>query len=593
MARYIGIDLGTTNSTVSVSNLTLRGDIEATTLRVTQIGEDGLNIIEEESLPSVLYVEEGGTNYVGHYAKRMNSVYTDRVIKESKRFIGEDRKWVIDGEDYYPDKVASFFLDMLKKQVEKYYNDEKVDGAVITIPANFHFQHQQATRNAGVLAGFEKDKIHMIPEPTAALLDFLNEEGKLDVTARRINLTNGAKNLMVFDLGGGTCDVSILSVEEDAQGGIDIQELSISQYMELGGRDFDQEITKMLFLKYLAATNTTQKSLLAQYGKPTLINLVECFVDIAERAKKRFSSQVFTSRKDYFAHAAEFDTLVYREQLPAALLPQELVQTISITKAEYDAAIKTLLYKEFSKDGLDIESPILNALEEARLGAMSLDEIDAVFLVGGMTYYPTIQLRIHEIFNKRIKPLQSLNPMLSVSRGAAIYHQQLGAIRYNSVDELEKAPVVTTKGTVIANTVPSNVFIDVAGGDPIALLEKGQSLPYEKTFKDQFYVSGIDNGISEITTMRLALFTAPNAKSIRTKKLKEARIEFKKPIKKNSKLVLKVTCDEERDVKLRAWLDDDPTEMLEVHIGAKEYSEEEINRLKELHSKVNVVGTLT
>ena len=449
MARYIGIDLGTTNSTVSVSNLTFRGDIEPTTLRVTQIAEDGFNIIEEESLPSVLYVEEGGTSYVGHYAKRMNSVYTDRVIKESKRYIGEDLRWDIDEESYYADKVASFFLDILKKQVEKYYNGEKVEGAVITIPANFHFQHQQATRTAGVLAGFDKDKIHMIPEPTAALLDFLNEEEKLDATARRIDITNGPKNLMVFDLGGGTCDVSILRVEEDAQGGIDIQELSISQYMELGGRDFDQEIMKMLFRKYLGAMNLTQTSLLNQYGKATLIKLVECFVDIAERAKKRFSSQVLASQKDYYEHATEFNDLVYREQLPAALLPKELVQTISLTKSEYDEAIKHLLYKEFSEKDKDIESPILSALEDARLGAMSLDDIDAVFLVGGMTYYPTIQSRIHEIFKKRIIPLQSLNPMLSVSRGAAIYHQKLNAIRYKIVDPSEKSSIVPKEtGTV-------------------------------------------------------------------------------------------------------------------------------------------------
>ena len=434
----------------------------------------------------------------------------------------------------------------------------------------------------------------MIPEPTAALLDFLNEEEKLDATARRIDITNGPKNLMVFDLGGGTCDVSILRVEEDAQGGIDIQELSISQYMELGGRDFDQEIMKMLFRKYLRAMNLTQTSLLNQYGKATLIKLVECFVDIAERAKKRFSSQVLASQKDYYEHATEFNDLVYREQLPAALLPKELVQTISLTKSEYDEAIKHLLYKEFSEKDKDIESPILSALEDARLGAMSLDDIDAVFLVGGMTYYPTIQSRIHEIFKKRIIPLQSLNPMLSVSRGAAIYHQKLNAIRYKIVDPSEKSSIVPKEtGTVYTATVPSNIFINVAGGDPIALLEKGQVLPYEKTFRDQFYVSGVDNGMSEITTMRLALFTAPNALSIRTKNLKEARIEFKKPIKKNSKLVLKVTCDKERDVKLRAWLDDDSTEMLEVHIGANEYSEEETNRMKEMHSTVSVVGRLS
>lgn len=396
---------------------------------------------------------------------------------------------------------------------------------------------------------------------------------------------------MVFDLGGGTCDVSILRVEEDIAGGIDIQELSISQYMELGGRDFDREIMKMLFRKYLTEMNATQKSLVEQYGRSAVLNLGECFVDIAERAKKRFSSQVLASQKDYYEHADDFDALVYRELLPAAHLQAELVRMVTITKAEYDAAIKALLYKQFDTQDKNIETPILHALKDARLGEMSLDEIDGVFLVGGMTYYPTIQSRIYEIFNKRIKPIQSINPMLSVSRGAAIYHQQLGAIRYNTVDQLDESKFVTVpKGTIIAATVPSNIYIDVAGGDPIALLEKGQSLPFEKTFKDQFYVSGIDNGIAEITTMRLALFTAPNAKAIRTKKLKEARIEFKKPVKKNSKLVLKVTCDEERDVKLRAWLEDDPSEMLEVYVGANEYSQEEKHRLKEMHEAGNVIG---
>lgn len=157
---------------------------------------------------------------------------------------------------------------------------------------------------------------------------------------------------------------------------------------------------------------------------------------------------------------------------------------VTITKAEYDAAIKALLYKQFDTQDKNIETPILHALKDARLGEMSLDEIDGVFLVGGMTYYPTIQSRIYEIFNKRIKPIQSINPMLSVSRGAAIYHQQLGAIRYNTVDQLDESKFVTVpKGTIIAATVPSNIYIDVAGATQLHCLKRANHYRLKKRLK--------------------------------------------------------------------------------------------------------------
>ena len=592
MARYIGIDLGTTNSTVSVSNKTIHGDIEATTLRITQVDDSGHGIIEDEALPSVLYVEEGGTSYVGRYAKRMNSTYTKRVIKEAKRHIGTTAKWEIDGEHYHADKVASFVLDILKRQAEQHYNGETIDGAVITIPANFHFQQQQATKNAGVLAGFKKENIHMIPEPTAALLDYLNDEKKLESSARRLNLTTGPKNLMVFDLGGGTCDVSILQVQEDTDGSMSIQELSISQYMELGGRDFDKKIMMTLLGKYLAEIGETQQSLRAKYKLDVIHNLGECLLDIAERTKKSFSAKVLTAQRDYYEDPQFFDKLFYQEMLPGHL-PSELIKVIRMTKKEYDEAIKSLLHAEFDTHNKNIEFPILNALADAAIGPMTTEQIDGVFLVGGMTYYPTVKNRVYEIFKRRIKPMQSINPMISVSRGAAIYHQQLDKYRYRGVDEIDSASVATGGMTTLGNTVPNNIYIEVAGADPIALLEKGTKLPFERTITDKFYVSGVNNDNADITTMMLELFTATSAKAIRSTKLSQARIEFKKQVKRNSKLVLKVVCDEERDVTISAWLEHDPSERLEVHIGANDYTEEEVRRLQQQHAKTNVLSTPT
>lgn len=589
MERYIGIDLGTTNSIVSVANKTYRGDIEAETLRVTQVDEFGLGIVEQESLPSVLYIEEGGTNYVGPYAKRMSSVYKNRVIKESKSYLGKSNKWKIDNKDYSPEIVASFFLDVMKKQVEKYYNGEMVNGAVITIPANFHFQQQQETRNAAVLAGFDADKIHMIPEPTAALIDFLNEEENKASEARRLRLETGPKKLLVFDLGGGTCDVSILQVQENANKGLSIVELSISQYTELGGRNFDQQVAQMLLNKYFVEKGLNAKLIQVEYGVDVFTSLIESFIDFAENAKKKFSSMVLASRMDYFENQVEFDNKRYMEMLPTHL-PQGLISRLSITKKEYDDAIKSLLYAEFDTKNKNIEAPIRSALEEARQGAMSVDDIDAVFLVGGMTYYPTVQNRIYEIFNRRIKPLQSINPMISVSRGAAVFHCKLGGLGAIDISTAEPGKVGQPKpvgidSLGIETTVPVNVFIDVAGNDPVPLLVKGTPLPFDREFRKKFYVSGTSNGISTITTMKLELFSASSATAIKTTRLQDAIIQFSKPVKAGSPLVLHVTCNEERDVAVRAWVEDAPDEMLTVNIGAKVYTDEEKQAIRGEHVK--------
>jgi molecular chaperone DnaK len=590
--RYIGIDLGTTNSTVSVANLTVRGDIEAHTLEVAQVDESGNAIVMDQILPSVLYIDDQGHPYVGRFAKRMNGVYPQRVIKEAKRHIGEDVSWEIDGEHIRPEMVSSYVLKILKAQAEEYYGGEKIDSVVITIPANFNFQQQQATKAAGVLSGFDKDKIHMIPEPTAALIDFLNEERKLDPSARRLKLDGGKKNLMVFDLGGGTCDVSILQVSETENGGIDIQELSISQYTELGGIDFDRKVVNELMKKLLKHLGMNFKQLKEKYEKKDILRLWENLLDFAEKAKKSFSTkienQLRTQQIDYYENKEKFDNLTYREML-SSQLPSELVTTLSITKKEYDAVIEELLYKEKSKQGKNIEEPILNALEYAKIGPMTVDDIDAVFLVGGMTYYHTIQERIYEIFGRRIKPIKSINPMFAVSRGAAIYHHQIDRINFRTSDQISLADTeISSQDVVFTNTIPNNVYIDVIGADPVALLEKGTKLPFERIIEDRFIVTGPSNA-KTVNAMQLELFTATSAKSIHTKKLKSATINFKKPVPVNSKLVLKVECNKEREVSVKAWLEDDETEVIDVNIGAHEFTAEEIESLKAKQANINKI----
>ncbi|QXW42521.1 Hsp70 family protein (plasmid) [Klebsiella grimontii] len=236
-----------------------------------------------------------------------------------------------------------------------------------------------------------------------------------------------------------------------------------------------------------------------------------------------------------------------------------------------------------------MEEPILNALEHAKIGKLTVDDIDAVFLVGGMTFYHTIQERIYEIFGHRIKPIKSINPMFAVSRGAAVYHHQIDRINFKSSDQISVADTdISSQEVVFTNTIPNNVYIDVIGADPVALLEKGTKLPFERIIEDRFIVTG-PSAVKTVNAMQLELFTATSAKSIHTKKLKSATVNFKKPVPVNSKLVLKVECNQEREVSIKAWLESDETEVVDVNIGSHEFTEEEIENLKAKQANINKI----
>lgn len=518
--------------------------------------------------------------------KKMSGVFPSSVVKEAKRVIGQDKGWIINDIRIRPEEVSSYVLSSLRAQVKDFYPNEEIDSVVITIPANFDFQQQNATKTAAILSGFSEEGIHMIPEPTAALIDFLNEEEKLDPTDRRIDFSSGKKNLMVFDLGGGTCDVSILQVSGQEGGKLDIQEISISQYTDLGGMDFDTEIMNELLRRVVKESGLSAKAIAQKFGRDVVIQLLSNLTDIAEKAKMKFSTSIESKLRiegiEYFENKDQFDNISFSAALPGTL-PSELVTTFKLTKKDYDTIINKLLFAEGNQTK-NIETPIRSALENTILGPMQLEDIDAVFLVGGMTYYQTIQERIYDIFNRRIKPLKSSNPMTSVSRGAAVYHYRINEISLKGNKEYVSDN--KDRQNVIGNTVPNNIYVDIVGGDPVAILEKGTKLPFERIIQDKFIVNG-PRDIKTVNGMQLELFSAPFAKSIHVKKLKSAIIEFKKPVEINSKLVLKVSCNTEREVAVKAWLENDETEVIDVNIGSHEFTEEEIRELQERQATLN------
>ena len=202
MAFSVGIDLGTTNTVVSIASRGINSNIEVLTESINQLNQNGFP--EESSLlPSVLYVDNG-EHMVGAYAYAMKGQNLKRVIFNSKNYMGESSyKWDIDGKEYSPELVASFFLSAIRNHLkDKYNGNESIESAVITVPASFNIDQRNATKNAAVLSGF-KGEIILISEPTAAILDFINEQSKILNEDKILELSD-FKKVLVFDLGGGT-----------------------------------------------------------------------------------------------------------------------------------------------------------------------------------------------------------------------------------------------------------------------------------------------------------------------------------------------------------------------------------------------------
>ncbi|MGM0501233.1 MAG: Hsp70 family protein [Bacillota bacterium] len=584
MDKYIGIDLGTTNSTISVASIGMDGSIKPETLDIKQTNKTNNNFTYEKFLPSFFYEDQNENCYVGEYSKRMANIVPSRVAKEVKREIGTDNTFTVGDKEYRPETISSYYLKTLKNQAENYYGEE-VTGAVITVPANFNFQQDEATRKAAEIAGFNRDEVYTIPEPTAALLDYVNHERGKAQNSRRLDLSEGEKNVLVFDLGGGTCDVSILRVFEKENSELMLRELSISQYTELGGVDFDQIVANnYLFAKLLKEKGINSPNQLKEnFEMKELHNLKNLLYSFAEKARKRFSIDIGTAIRnkgvDYFEDREQFDDLTYNQFIEGTNLPDELKHTFEIKKKEYDEVIKPLLYESASSDHKNIEYPILNALKQANGGAgMEADDIDAVFLVGGMTNYQTIQERLYDIFG--VKPLKSINPARSVSRGAAVYHHHFDKVNIDSYSDEsvdEELPFVPI--------VPENIFIELEDGDAEVLLDKGTEAPYSRVITESFKVGGVEG--DKVNAIELKLTLGPSKNSINLRELKSVILDFDRPVEVGTRVTMKVEFNIDREVKIKAWLTKDESQRVDVKIGKHEFSKEEIEEIRASYKNIN------
>jgi len=540
---YLGIDLGTTNSVISRSFVDRNNNLETKIIPIGQLNNEN-NWEPYTSVPSMVYFSEEG-RIVGREAKRLRYQDSEHVVTNAKRFMGTSHTWTINGESFDAKKIAAIVLQHCKKELKNI----KFNSVVITVPASFNPDQISDTIQAAKMAGF--DNVTIKHEPTAALLSFIDEEALKQEEDRLVDFSE-VKRILVFDLGGGTCDTSVIDVKVDKDG-IIFTERGVGRYQELGGIDFDAKLATGLMNNFFQQAGIMAGDLSEQQKDEMYRKLLLA----AETIKERISTRIFNATPD-----EDVENLTAKLNIPDFYDNRPLKLVLS--KKDYDEYTKDLYtdknirYRRFEDmdKNKNIIAVIRKTLEDYDIPKSS---IDFVFMTGGMSKFLTVRQKVSEYLNKPI--IMPQNPMDAVARGASIYqHYKVTENKADSNsagysaddsagDSSQDSEVVRRDGITDHMMLAEAILLDVNEGLPKVIIPRKTFVPYEGELIGEFRTSS-PSGI------KLNIYAAEDEfdSSMRLQKSLEKAFRF--PVKSGTPFDIKYKINENKEISMKIIIDD-------------------------------------
>lgn len=570
----IGIDLGTTNSVVATVREQGNGEIKTPLVKIeryTDISNSNGRQIREKSelLPSVVYYPDNDEPIVGDVGKKQRLSQPYAVVSSVKSQMGERtlKESSANIIDKTPEEVASRILKHMLYEVKKQFGEDEITDVVITVPANFAFEKRQATMKAAELAGIEvsknsdglyNDEELLLSEPEAVVFDFINQmkNGTINV---RMDFTT-PKKMLVFDIGGGTLDITLHEVVENEKDKYTISAIATNRFSNVAGDKFDEKLVDEIFERYYRTYNSSSKDAGTQI-KRNSDKLKKEIKHYAELLKIDISDRYddFAARNKKISPDHEFDDC-------SGLLSNNYTLDEPFTIVDFEECLDSLMGNQYSyddyinfeniSDSENIIYPILDVLYKAYKKTGSAIKIDGVILNGGMSRLYLIKERLERFFG--FKPIMVTDPDKSVAQGAAVYHyyqhkknsimNKLGfddyaTANYNNLDEIKKIGIHST-GSIL----PESIYLGLKGGTSYELIPAGQVLPFSPD---------TINGFGIVTGQKETLIPIMRKTKSGYETIASGRIFFKNTYKNDTNVSVKFSLNRNQLLTFEAWTSTD------------------------------------
>ena len=549
---YLGIDLGTTNSVVARSFADVNNNFITEVIRIGQLDEND-NWEEYEKLPSMVYFTPEGKT-VGDKAKFLRDKERKYVVTNAKRFMGTDKKWTIYGKDYFARDIGAIVLQHCKKEIDRRSN-MNYEGVVITVPASFTVAQTEDTIAAAILAGFDRNQVIVKHEPTAALLSYIDEQSRRKGAEREIDFST-KKRVLVFDLGGGTCDTTIIDVliEDDK---VKFKEIGVGRYTELGGIDFDRCFADKLLAEYFEAKNIRDNDL-DEVDKAEMYRRLKLG---AEKIKEKLSSKI---KQELLNNPnCDIEEISVPYNIPNFYNNES--HNLRISKRAYDEYTKDLYIdmKSRSRKISDAErnKNIISIVRETlETYDIDKDSIDCVFMTGGMSKFPTVQEKIREYLGKPV--VVPVDPMNAVARGAAVYRFYNPTTILTDDVKSDEGNADESRSIEVEDQMmlAESIMLNVSEGLPRVIIKRGTKVPYEGELRGMFKTAspaGVD----------LDIYSGDDEFDSKMRLEKNLSQQFDSPVKVGTPFDIKYSIDENKAITLTIIIDDGLHEPQELFIS--------------------------